>query len=259
MPAWLHRDDLGLKRGTWVHPDLSDSTKLYRYMPIARAVSMFENRSLTLRQPHLWDDPYEKWWCEQLFKPGSKLVDAKAFGLCWTTRDKDEPVWRLYMCPAEPEIPSIRIRTTVAKLCSRVKAHAETHVGKAYLGRVRYTAASELKEIAAELTANPGDHLARNAAQGLHWKRSQFVLEMEVRLLWIMTASTAPDFIELPLEGFDVIDQVRIGPTTSKAKAHSAYDRLHAAGVSKDLLKYSSIYDPVGAPPRRRHTTKKIP
>jgi hypothetical protein len=214
---------------------------------IDAAVLTFSNQNLLLRAPHKWDDPYEKWWSQQLFRPDSKLVKAKAYGLCWTTRDRDEPIWRLYMCPAEPKMPAIRLRTTVGALCARMTRLAERKKEKAFMGRVRYKPAAELKRLAKKLTTARDDQVARNAALGLLWKREQFMLEEEVRLLWIETSKRRAARLRLPFDHLNIINQVMIGPSTGTRERNTAARELKLAGVPAHLINFSTIYDPPAA------------
>lgn len=241
MPNWerLVRFDAG--RETWIHPDLPQSRFVYRYMDIAGAVATFNTRSFRMKPPRRWDDPYERWWCDQLFRSGSHLVDAKAYGLCWTTRNRDEPFWRLYTCPDRPTVPAIRVRTTVGKLVERMNRLIETEVGKAYLGRVRYTSAAALHDTAARLVASK--EVARSAAIGLHWKRSQFMIEREVRLLWVVTAPSELPYYGLPFDSATFIDQIMVGPTVDKNEARRAIVSLVAAGAPISAICRSRIYD----------------
>lgn len=108
MPAWQRVERFGVGRESWIHADVAESKYLYRYMDVGGAVATFKGSSFRMRPPRRWDDPYETWWCDQLFRADSTLANAKAYGLCWTTRNRDEPFWRLYTCPDRPTVPAIR-------------------------------------------------------------------------------------------------------------------------------------------------------
>jgi hypothetical protein len=54
---------------------------LYHYLPWEYAAGIMEHRRLRLSPVQSWQDPYEKWWCEQLFgsrdeSPWSALPSA---------------------------------------------------------------------------------------------------------------------------------------------------------------------------------------
>lgn len=242
MPEWnrLRREDVG--REAWIHPDLANSKYVYRYMDLRGAIETFESASFRMKPPRRWDDPYETWWCDQLFEHGTALARAKAYGLCWTTRNRDEPFWRLYTCPDRPTEPAIRLRTTIATLRAQMLAMIHAEVGKAFLGRVRYAPVTALYDKAALLTVKPKDQVARTAAQGLHWKRSQFILEREVRLLWVVTADIELPFYSLAFDRATFIDQVMVGPTTDSDKALDAKRQLIDAGAPKGIVKRSLLY-----------------
>lgn len=224
-----------------MHSDLHESMDVYRYMTIEGAVASFKTATFRMKPPRAWDDPYETWWCDQLFRAGSTLARAKAYGLCWTTRNRDEPFWRLYTCPHSPTVPAVRIRTTVSKLLARMRGMIREHHGKAFLGHVRYAPVNALYEKAANLS-NEAKQVALHAAVGLHWKRSQFVLEREVRLLWIVTADEELPLHSLSFDCGSLIDQVMIGPTTDPQQALRAAQKLVEAGVPKDLVCDSTLY-----------------
>lgn len=82
-------------RGRVLRRELDPGDTIYRYMSIERVLEVLDTRRLILVSPRKWHDPYEEWWCDQLFALGSKLASANAFGSCWTRSYLDEPRWRL--------------------------------------------------------------------------------------------------------------------------------------------------------------------
>lgn len=240
MPEWERVRRAGKGRETYLHPDLAEAKYVYRYMDISGVVATFKMAAFRMKAPWRWDDPYETWWCDQLFKHGSPLADAKAYGLCWTTRNRDEPFWRLYTCPDRPKVPAIRLRTTVEKLVERMDALIDAEQGKAFLGRVRYAPVHALYDRATQLAGEK--QVARSAASGLHWKRSQFILEREVRLLWVVTAEAAEPFYSLTFDPASFIDQVMIGPTADEEQVRVARRQLIDAGVPSGVICRSLLY-----------------
>lgn len=242
LPAWERAEDKRAppQRGVFTHSDLPASTVLYRYMTLALAELTLRGGALWMRPPQRWDDPYERWWCEELFRSDSKLREAKAYGICWTSRNRDEPIWRIYTTPGSTE-PAIRFKTTAGKLIAWANAEVQAHHGKAFLGRVRYWPEAKLLHEAKALRAGPATaQVARVAAQALHLKRRQFKLEAETRLLWIETSDVQADHRNLPLAG--LIDQIMIGPTTDPKQRIEARRKLLDAGAPKASLKTSMLY-----------------
>lgn len=234
------------ERGVFTHADLPAATVLYRYMTLRTAELTLRGGSFWMRPPQSWDDPYERWWCEELFRPDSRLRKANAYGICWTSRNRDEPIWRIYMNP-ESAMPAIRFRTTAGRLIEWANAEVQVRHGKAFLGRVRYWTEGQLLDEAKALRDGPADaQVARAAARALHLKRRQFKLEAETRLLWIETNDRLDGHRDLPLGG--LVDQIMIGPTTDANLRAEARQRLLAAGASKPLLKSSLLYHSKGKP-----------
>jgi hypothetical protein len=116
----------------------------------------------------------------------------------------------------------------------------KTGDGKAFLGRVRYAPVEDLGARAAKLVM--GKQVTSSAATGLHWKRSQFVLEREVRLLWVTTVLDDNPFYSLSFDTNTSIDQVMIGPTIDPKQVALARKQLRDAGVPERLIRRSLIY-----------------
>lgn len=242
LPEWVRADEQSTppKRGVFTHHDLPASTVLYRYMTLETAERVLRGSAFWLRSPQSWDDPFERWWCEELFRADSKLRSAKAYAICWTSRNRDEPIWRIYTAPGSPE-PAIRFRTTAGKLIAWANAEVQVRGGKAFLGRVRYWSEAKLLEAAKTLRAgSPNVQVASVAAEALHLKRRQFKLEAETRLLWIETSDVQDAHRSLPIAG--LVDQIMIGPTVDPKHRAEARRRLLDAGASSACLKASMLY-----------------
>jgi hypothetical protein len=149
MPSWVPAKDFEIM-GIWNHSDLDGSRSIYRYLSIDGAIDTFRSSSFLMKMPQRWDDPFEDWWCKKLFVSPPD-VRQTVYGLCWTTRNRDEPFWRMYTCPQNPTVPAIRIRTSVAELNRVVRGVILHSTGEAYLGRVRYAKTGFLKERAISL------------------------------------------------------------------------------------------------------------
>lgn len=249
LPHWIRIQHDSSKGEVYLSQDLSERTRLYRYMTLETALKTLDPRKFRLAHPGTWDDPYERELVSCLFRPGSKLSDVKAYGMCWTTNHADEPFWRIYMCPNSATVPAVRIRTTVGRLRTLALQHAENNNGKAFLGRVKYLKREVMLRTADGLTRGSEAELARMAAKGLHLKRQQFRMENEVRLLWIRRAPKGsreplPDFEYLGFDLGHAVDQVMIGPTKHVEGAKRVKDLLVGVGVPKELIEQSQHYTP---------------
>jgi hypothetical protein len=127
-PGWEKVTRHGLGRGVYLQKGLALSNRVYRYMSAARFADMLRTSQFSMRNVRHWTDPYETWWCEQLFHRDSRLHDVKAFGVCWSRRFRDEPFWRLYedRCDHKdaqggalpPSFPPVRIKSRIASIVS---------------------------------------------------------------------------------------------------------------------------------------------
>ncbi|WP_374562559.1 hypothetical protein [Ideonella sp.] len=218
---------------------------MYRYTSIDRVTQMIDQKALTLVSPRKWHDPYEEWWCDQLFAPGSQLATAHAFGSCWTVSYLDEPRWRLYACICDEEqepLPAVRIATTVGKLVDALVWSPGIDTSKAYIGRVRYPKRSaELTRIAVRLRDGGHPQIANSAANALYTKRYAYRFEDEVRVLWI-DRSKRRDLHEIPIQPMSFIDQVMIGPTKSEAHVAAIAGKLLDRGFPSDRIRESGLY-----------------
>src|SRR5690349_2735701 len=153
IPKWRLIEKWGKGHGIYDHPDLDRGQWLYRYMRADQAFRMLRNGALWFCAPHRWDDPHEAWWCEQLFRAGSHLATAYAYGSCWTRRWRDEPFWRMYACKCvegdsgakerekrepTPKLPAVRFRAKAGTLFEWLRQSARRENCKTFMGCVRY-------------------------------------------------------------------------------------------------------------------------
>lgn len=126
--------------------DLPPRRRIYRYLPWDSARELFERERLRLASPRSWVDPYERWWCDLLFRPSSQLHGANAFACCRSTRYADEPYWRLYDLGGTRAV--VRLGTTVQRVLDTLSSAVATMPAKAFVGRVRYRPTIELERAA---------------------------------------------------------------------------------------------------------------
>lgn len=222
---------------------LDPSTRIYRYLHWPRARELFRSNQLRLRSPRSWTDPYEQWWCDQLFRSGTKLYGAKPFSCCWTTRYADEPYWRMYDHSGTRDI--VRVRTTVGKMLAALSSAvgAAPIPAKAYIGRVRYRPTDELTRAARDFQDGKQREIAAVAARMLHMKRLAFSLEREVRIVWI-DRGAEDDERYMPFDATGVFHRVMIGPSVGATAAKSIERDLRSLGVPPTRIQRSELYRP---------------
>lgn len=230
--------------GVWVDKELSESQPLYRYIkwkPFGR--QMFEQKKLFFCAPYEWTDPYEKWWCEQLFVGGSKLAKVNAYGWCSTSSWGDEPYWRMY--DHSGTVPVIRLTTSAQRLVAILSRYVDARQAKAYIGKVTYHAAAELKSEAERLRAlDESEQVSRNVAHALMLKRNAFRFEAEHRVT-IIERGDKQDHRFVEFEPEELFTKVMLAPSMSQENEGRIRRYLAKHGFGGDKVRRSSLYNPV--------------
>lgn len=194
------------------------STLIYHRLEWRFASAILANSRLRLSPVSSWQDPYESWWCKNLFERGaSPLYGVNAYALCWTISSFDEPAWR--MVGYGRSEPIVRITATVMDLLKAAKASLASQPGSWFLGRVHYKRTNTLEQLASRLERPPSAPMAsslkdvgRNAASLLLRKRNAFRFEQEIRLIFLDQKHSAPrDQVFLPIDS-SLITDVMLSP-----------------------------------------------
>jgi hypothetical protein len=251
VPKWRLADKWDVGHAIYDHADLDRAQWLYRYMTAEDAFRMLRDRALWFSAPHKWDDPHERWWCDQLFRDDSRLATAYAYGLCWTQRWRDEPFWRLYACKCDDTsgstapsrlLPAVRFRAKADTLFQWLHSSAKLEKEcKAFMGLVRYCPVSQLVNAARNLRKAAANYTASGAAKGLHMKRRAYEFECEVRMLWI-DRKPKSDGRAIPFDPIAMFDRVMIGPTKDPARYAEVESTLMSLGIPQSRIEPSSIW-----------------
>jgi hypothetical protein len=248
-PSKWHRAYENSEKGMVHLRSLRPGTTVYRYLYQSQLEELVTKSALKLVRPHGWEDPHEKWWCDELFRAGSALHDAQPYASCWTVRNMDEPFWRFYSCRCKPDSPppppAVRIRTTIRKLVHVLSRAVDVTPAKVFIGRVRYCSPDALEAAAKRMRDGGGKEVASEAANGLHMKRNAFRFEQEVRVLWI-DKDKPRDSTCVPIDPLSLLDQVMIGPSKERSKVDEARAMVMELGVPQRLICESTIYKTPG-------------
>ena len=210
MIAWTPLHDNHNSYRVQRDDSLSDGQYLYHMLPWCYARKIFERYQLRLSRIDSWDDPYERWWHKRLFGDEYVSETIHAYGVCWTTRTFDEPLWRL--AAFRQNDPILRIRCSVRALLRAALDLKEVKTGTVYLGRVRYRRQKHLIACAERLQEEPW-RTEQAIANLLFHKRNAFRFENEVRLLWL-GGGWDQTSLSLDIQSKSAITQVMISPYT---------------------------------------------
>jgi hypothetical protein len=227
--------------GVWVDRDVSLNQTLYRYVQWKpHGEGHLNDGALFFSAPSRWPDPYEKWWCEELFRPGSKLSQVSPYALCMTTSWGDEPYWRMY--DHSGTVPVVRFTTTVGRLVAALSNFVVPLRTKVFIGKVQYHSSNDLRREAHKLRARGAEgELARHVAHALMLKRTAFAFESEHRAI-ILDRSPAQKGRFIQFSPTELYTRVMISPSAKQweAKIRTA---LAAHGFTSDQIRRSSLYD----------------
>lgn len=206
------------------------STSIYHRLEWRYARLIFENSRLRLSPLLDWPDPYEAWWCGELFgRPRTPLHGINAYALCWTMSKFDEPAWR--MVGYGRSEPIVRLRCTVQSLLESARESLGAQPGSWYIGRVRYRRTSRLRLLAGRLDQCDSSSaerklkdVGRTAASLLIRKRKAFRFEEEVRLIFLDQQGSPPKTeIFLPVDRAMITD-VMTSPYATNQRARVAQE-----------------------------------
>lgn len=209
--------------------------RLYHMLPWPYAKNMIENHSMLLMPVRKWGlmDPYEEWWCKQLFEQeGSKLKDVQAYGLCWTIGEQDEPRWR--MAAFRRYEPIVRIESCVESILDAGCKMIHQSNGSLFLGYIQYKHKDKLKELAASVKGGERKQVSRMAAEMLLQKRAQYQFEEEVRLLWIPRGQMQ-DFVYIPMDLKKFIASVMVSPYENSEVKCGIHGYLKERGIKVEV------------------------
>ena len=223
--------DLGVHRGdhqcrfrwkyiqcsVFLDDSLKGSVFVYHFLPWPYAKAILEKKALRLSPVKTWDDPYEQWWCDHLFKRDN-LSTTNAYGICWTTNKSAEPHWRMAAFGRSDTI--VRIRCNIRTILEAGKKSADLAKGELYVGRIRYCRTDKIEKLANSNLGVPRDTKQRTAAIMLLHKRNAFNFENEVRLLWLDEGVSADEMF-IDIDPVKTISQVMTSPY-AKWKEHMA-------------------------------------
>lgn len=226
---------------------------VYRYVPLHRAIQIFESRALPLLKTTSWWDPLETAWTLQTYQREARLAKKTVYGSCWTTGARNDALWQIYARTA----PAIRLRARLSSLESAITSSRELRAGKVYFGTVEYLKDSDIDALALELkkatqAKDVGSHLVR----GLMTKRLAFAFESEIRILWVVSGARRKSAVTTRVDPASLFDQVRIDPRLEPDVADAIAQALRRISGLSDV-KQSSLRDPPIALARVRKTRRR--
>lgn len=240
---------------------------IYRIYSLWAFEHALRTKSLVLRAPSLWDDPYE----DVAMHAGLKTVDPApfkqemlskylrpAYVQCWSLTGDSDALLRAYSRVHKdprsnrnttPGEEGVTVRSTPRKL---VKAVNQWLRGRdqfdALIGRVTYAPASEIGQTLANLVWEQGPSACNTAearADLLLLKRDFFSHESEVRVIVVgqLEMSGQPE-LSIPMEPDSVFDAVTFDPRLERFETLEREKSAKGLGYTGEIIE-SIAYDGV--------------
>jgi hypothetical protein len=225
------------------------SAPVYRFTTIERLLDMVVQKTNTLTAPRKWDDPFENALAVylRLRRPdGSTLAYPfrnRVYGQCWTLTKETDAAWRMYVLKDS----GVRIRSTIRKLYTSLEKECPLPFAPmaGFIGRVKYRSGEEITAF-----FNDEEWVNKNfRGQGTHGhvdtlllKRTEFVLENEVRLLYLDPHNEDHgDFFPYRIDASSVIEEVTFDPRMGATQCSTYESILKKYGFAGDINK-SELY-----------------
>lgn len=204
---------------------------------------------LTLPKISCWDDPYENFLFKthvtkntpsitQMTNFGKSLeeIATRLYGQCWTLIPESDALWRIY----SKDNRGVKISTTLRKLYDVINL-SESENDSVCLGKVNYLPLSGIESSIKSLKYFT-EFNAEYFFNSMLIKRSEFLHEHEVRVIYAAGVNFGKDFKEYGIVINDFINSITLDP-----RIMSRYETLYRAlikhmGFINDIRK-STLYE----------------
>jgi hypothetical protein len=253
-------------------------TPIYRTIRWKYVRALFEQGSMPLMAPSLWDDPFERLVGETSVYLASETDNQPrllntlrrvVYGQCWSLNHESDAIWRIHSTVTKDhrtmrnnaiEEEGVRVRTTVRRLLRAVWDASPAEVRRGlFFGRVRYMHERDaLEAIAAELLESDPetdsvDARARRTAESLLMEREPFAHEDECRLIYVDAVENAE---QQALFGVSIAEpntlfrHVALDPRLNAIDVRDRQKELRKFGFTGQIIQ-SELYRPVRIDLRR--------
>lgn len=224
---------------------------IYRLMSIERFLFMLESKKLTLRRPHLWDDPFENILRRAIvrLKNGTDFDFESLmncfYGQCWTLEEESDAMWRLYT----PCRNGIKIKATVRKLLEAVYDSNKSNPDrKFFIGKVCYSTDNDIHSVLQDITSKNfvTDPTFRSQTRTLLIKPNAYKYEKEVRLIYVPESNISENEQFFQIETNELIEEI-VFDSRMERSLYDYYSRRirslgYSGAVRKSILYESIVY-----------------
>jgi Protein of unknown function (DUF2971) len=213
---------------------------------------MLSERKLTLVRPRLWNDPFENFILQSVFRlPHGEVVTLPAskrlYGQCWSHTKESDAMWRMYA----PLGDGVKLRADPKSLGALLRNINRSHPKiQGFVGKVRYIARLNLPDnLAAHFSIGDAllDVTGRQHARSLLFKRTTFSHENEVRLICVrQDDGDDQDVISFPIDPLAIFDLIVFDPRMTTEDYEQKRAAVIALGFPPERIQKSRLYGKQG-------------
>ena len=223
-------------------------TTIYRVTKVEHLIHMFESKSIVLRRPHLWDDPFENILRHTIVKTNKENVGFEPlmncfYGQCWTLEEESDAMWRIYT----PCNNGVKIRTTIRKLLHAIYDKIDTNPDrKCFIGKLVYSNDNEITNILRKITSMDfvTNRTFLSQSMTLLIKPNAYKYEKEIRLIYVSESELPENEQFFALNPSELIDEVVFDSRMEENLFKIYSEKLRSLNY-KGEVKKSTLYDPI--------------
>lgn len=231
-------------------------------MPLKYIRDLFLLRKLYFRRVTDWEDPYEDFIQKQTFKwnynrNGKPPFWPEYFGVCWTTLEESDAMWRIYSLKTEDlkskdkrNDVAIKIKVDLESLEKRIKRSLSSEM-EIMCRDVIYTEKDEIDFALDKLSNIEGVKLQDLIINTLFVKREAFKHECEFRVVIqipSISSFSKDDHLLIPFDT-SIIQEFVIDPRLQEEQSQEVEKELLKLGIYQYKIKKSKLYAPI-----KKHT-----
>ncbi|MFA6056690.1 MAG: DUF2971 domain-containing protein [Taibaiella sp.] len=226
---------------------------VYRVFSFDRLEEIFQQRTLTLVKPKLWDDPFENF----ILNSTGMLPDGREFqigfrdnfyGQCWSLTRESDAMWRIY----SPEKSGVKVKTTIRKLFTPIFEKGGSHQKmngtfynlSSFVGKVKYSSTKTLVGMLQDKKRMSGkifDQTGWGQASSFFFKRVAFKHEKEIRLIYNSQGDNQFDTYKFDINPTELFDEIVFDPRMSNNSYQEQKNKVREWGFTKAIIQ-SGLY-----------------
>lgn len=219
---------------------------LYRIFNYDYFLKDLQNNTLTLVQPHSWQDPFENF----LLRSQGRLDDGTIVGFdsirdsfysqCWSQKEECDGLWRNYKGDNQF---AIKVKTTSGKLFENLyDISNQFHYLSYFIGKVDYVSDSEIASYFKDKIDFNNFQSGAEFASTLLLKRMAFAYEEEVRIIVYEKNNASGNILPVQFDINNAVDEIVFDPWVNEDVFNEKKQELIDAGFSGRITR-SGLYN----------------